>query len=229
MKRSPQVSVKSSSVSSELQSINTAGRAFSQEGRGAVGCSPCNCKGTQIKPCNLYYYSLQKEGSSVSADKPLLSRSLSGAATDGLYNAEISACSPKRTWCFVPVPPAIFPEQRQVWPFLTLPTATINIFPFPLETGLLYSIKPGTMTVLCSLIPHLPITDYFPGLQTPIKLSHSSVFHMNCSEFDFPLKDQASKKLLTLAHFLFPSFYRSLSSCCFLFVGFLQSSVHNLN
>lgn len=123
MKRSPQVSVKSSSVSSELQSINTAGRAFSQ-GRGAVGCSPCNSKGTQIKQCNLYYYSLQKEGSSVSADKPPLSRSLSGAAADQLYNTEISACSPKR-------PGALCSSCSLPKADMTLPMATINVFPSP--------------------------------------------------------------------------------------------------
>lgn len=60
MKRSPQVSTKSSSVSRELQSIKTAGRAFSEEGRGATGCSSSNSKGTQIKRHSLYYYSLQK-------------------------------------------------------------------------------------------------------------------------------------------------------------------------
>lgn len=226
MKRSPQVSAKSCSVSSELQSINTAGRAFSQEGSGAVGCSPCNSKGTQIKQCNLYYYSLQ-EGSSVSADKPLLSRSLSGAATDRLYNTKIPADFPKKTWGFVHVPPAVFPEQRQMWPFLWL--QKYSSFSFPLEKGLLYSLKPGTMTVLHSIILHLPITDYLPEQQTLIKLSHSSVFHMNSSEFHFLLKDQASKKLLTLADFLFPSFHRSLSSCCLLLTGFLQRSVYNLN
>lgn len=113
MKRSPQVSVKSSSVSSELQSINTAGRAFSQEGRGATGCSSCNSKGTQIKRHNLYYYSLQKEESSVSVDKPLLSRSLNCAATDRLTIPKSQLNFPTKTWCFVHVPPADFQELRQ--------------------------------------------------------------------------------------------------------------------
>lgn len=35
----------------------------------------------------------------------------------------------------------------------------------------------------------------------------------------FPLKDHACKKLLTLADFLLPLFYASLSSCHFLFTG----------
>lgn len=134
---------------------------------------------------------------------------------------------PKKTWCFGHVPPAVFPEQRQIWPFLWLPS--VFFLPLPPWERTPVFIKPGTMTVLHSLIPHLPITHYFPEQQAPTKLSHSSVFHVNRSEFDFLLKDQASKKLLTLAGFLFPSFYRSLSSCCFLFTGFLQSSVHNFN
>ena len=113
-KRSPQVSVKSSAVSSELQSINAAGRAFSQEGRGATGCSSCNSKGTQIKRHNLYYYSLQKEGSSASVDKPLLSRSLNCAATDRLTILKSQLMFPTKTWGFVHLPPAVFQELRQM-------------------------------------------------------------------------------------------------------------------
>lgn len=79
-----------------------------------MGCSPCNSKSTQIKQCSLYYYSLQKEGSSVSADKPLLSRSLSGAATDQLYNTKISADVPQKDLMLVHVLPAVLPEQRQI-------------------------------------------------------------------------------------------------------------------
>lgn len=126
MKRSPQASVKSSSVSSELQSINTAGRAFSQEGRGAVGCSPCNSKGTQIKQSNLYYYSLQKEGGSVSADKLLLSRSLTGAATDQLYNIKISADVPQKDLVLWPCSSCSLPRAEAD---MTLPLATISVFP----------------------------------------------------------------------------------------------------
>lgn len=129
MKRSPQVSVKSSPVSSELQSINTAGRAFSQAGRGAVGCSPCNSKGTQIKQCNLYYYSLQKEGSSVSADKPLLSRNFSGAATDQLYNTKISADVPQTDLVLCPCSSCPPPRAQAD---ITLPMAAINGFFLPL-------------------------------------------------------------------------------------------------
>lgn len=81
MKRSPQDSVKSSSVSSELQSINTAGRVFSQEGRGATDGSNRNSKGTLIKRHNINI--VHKKESSVPADKPL-PRGLNYAATDRL-------------------------------------------------------------------------------------------------------------------------------------------------
>lgn len=116
-----------------------------------------------------------------------------------LQYQNLSWCSPKR---LVALGLLQYPESRGRYD-LSHGYNKCFSFPFPLEKGF-NSIKPGTMTVLYSLIPHLPITDHFPEQQTLTKLSHSSVFHMNSSEFDFPLKDQASKKLLTLADFLFP-------------------------
>lgn len=109
-KRSPRVKVKSSSVSSELQSINTAGRAFSQEGRGATGCSSCNSKGTPIKRHNLYYYSLQKEGSSVPVDKPLLSRSSTVLPLMVLQYWSLSWCFPQR-----PGPLSVVLQSSKSW------------------------------------------------------------------------------------------------------------------
>lgn len=94
-KRSPQVRVKSSSVSSELQSINTAGRAFSQDGRGATGCSS---KGTQIKRHNLYYYSLPRRRELCLCRQTTAVKEPRLCCHSSAYNPEISADdSPQRS------------------------------------------------------------------------------------------------------------------------------------
>lgn len=96
-----------------------------------MGCSPFNSKSTQIKQCNLYYYSLQKEGSSVSADKPLLSRSLSAAATDQLYSTKVSVDVPQKDLVLCPCSSCSPPRAEAD---MTLPMATINGFFLPLPS-----------------------------------------------------------------------------------------------
>lgn len=221
MKRSPQVSTKSSSVSSELQSIKTAGRAFSQEGRRATGCSSSNSKGTQTKTHSLYYYSLQKEESSGSVDKPLLSRSLNCAATDQLTILKSQLIYSTKVFVHVPLPRA-----GEMWPFLWL---WLTFFLPPGERNPVFK---RTRHSNCSSISN-PVPSHHRFL--PCSYSHSpnsgipqtSVWA--AVNLNFFLKDQTSNNFFRVADFLFPLFYASHSSCHLLFTGFVQSSVHNLN
>lgn len=178
MKRSPQVSVKSSSISRELQSINTAGRASSQEGRGATGCCSCNSQGTQMKRHNLYYYSLQKRKlclcwQTTAVKQPQLYCHLPSyktATSAGISHKDLVLCP----WSSCSLPRA----EEDMAP----PIAPLTFFrPFPSwERNHIFSGTKHNYSSLQSCIS----SSHTPSLQLQLstRLICSLVFHMNSRE-----------------------------------------------